>query len=250
MTQPDEQKVLVSGSSGFIGGYVVEELLGRGYTVVGIDNHSKYGRVEKSYDDHPRYTLVEGDCRDVDVMTKLLMDCDHFIAGAALIGGISYFHAFPYDLLAANERIIAGSCDAAIRAFRQGRLRKVTYISSSMVYESADSWPSPEGQQLRVPPPQSAYGFQKLAVEYFARAAADQYGLPFTIVRPFNCVGTGERRALRAGVVSSGEIKLAMGHVVPDLVQRTLRDRIRYGFWGRGRSCGTTPTGATWPGGS
>ena len=61
-----DRQVLVSGSSGFIGGYMVEDLLGRGYTVVGIDNHSKYGRVEKSYDDHPRYTLVEGDCRDVE----------------------------------------------------------------------------------------------------------------------------------------------------------------------------------------
>ena len=54
--------MLVTGSSGFIGGYVVEELLGRGYEVVGIDNHSKYGPVAKSYDDHPRLPLVEGDC--------------------------------------------------------------------------------------------------------------------------------------------------------------------------------------------
>ena len=46
-------RVLVSGSSGFIGGYVVQELLGRGHEVVGIDNHSKYGRVAHSYDDHP-----------------------------------------------------------------------------------------------------------------------------------------------------------------------------------------------------
>ena len=103
MTESDEQQVLVSGSSGFIGGYVVEDFLGRGYTVVGIDNLSKYGPVEKSFDDHPRYTLVEGDCRDVELMTKLLMDCDHFVAGAALIGGISYFHTFAYDLLATNE---------------------------------------------------------------------------------------------------------------------------------------------------
>src|ERR1700733_9286386 len=198
------QKVLVSGSAGFIGGYVVEELLRRGYAVVGLDNFSKYGKVRKSYDNHPDYQLVEGDAQDVALMTRLLSDCDHFIAGAAMIGGISYFHTYAYDLLATNERITAMSCDAAIAAHAGGKLEKVTYLSSSMVFESADSWPSYEGQEQRVPPPISSYGFQKLAVEYFARAAHDQHGLPYTIVRPFNCVGIGERRALGDVDILSG----------------------------------------------
>jgi nucleoside-diphosphate-sugar epimerase len=216
-------KVLVTGSSGFIGGYVIEELLAKGHTVVGIDNFSKYGPVAKSYDDDPGYTLVEGDARDVGLLTDLLLDCDHFIAVAALIGGISYFHTYAYDLLAANERITAAACDAAIAAARDGRLRKVTYLSSSMVFESTDTWPSVEGQQLEVPPPRSSYGFQKLAVEYFARAAWDQYRLPYTLVRPFNCVGVGEGRALGEVEVLSGNVELAMSHVVPDLVQKVLK---------------------------
>jgi nucleoside-diphosphate-sugar epimerase len=217
------EKVLVSGSAGFIGGYVVEELLARGYAVTGIDNFSKYGRVRKAYDDNPNFTLVEGDARDVGLMTSLLSDCDHFIAGAAMIGGISYFHTYAYDLLAANERIIAASCDAAIKAHAEGRLRKVTYMSSSMVFENADHWPSYEGQELEIPPPLSSYGFQKLAVEYFARAAWDQYQLPYTIVRPFNCVGIGEGRALGDEEILSGNIRLTMSHVVPDLVQKVLK---------------------------
>lgn len=216
-------KVLVSGSAGFIGGYVVEELLARGYEVVGIDNHSKYGPTTRTFDDHERYRFVEGDCRDVATMTELASECDHFIAGAALIGGISYFHAYAYDLLAANERIMAASCDAAIAATRAGRLQKVTYMSSSMVFESATSWPSREGDERAIPPPVSSYGFQKLAVEYFARAAWDQYQVPYTIVRPFNCVGVGERRALGEVEVLSGNVKLAMSHVVPDLVQKVLK---------------------------
>jgi nucleoside-diphosphate-sugar epimerase len=217
------QKVLVTGSAGFIGGYLVEELLARGYGVVGVDNFSKYGKVTKSYDSHPDYTLVEGDAQDVGLLTGLLTDCDHFIAGAAMIGGISYFHAYAYDLLATNERIIAASCDAAIAAHRSGRLRKVTYMSSSMVFESTDSWPSYEGQEREVPPPLSSYGFQKLACEYFARAAHDQYQLPYTIVRPFNCVGIGESRALGDEEILSGNVRLAMSHVVPDLVQKVLK---------------------------
>ena len=96
-------------------------------------------------------------------------------------------------------------------------------MSSSMVFESADSWPSYEGQQREVPPPKSSYGFQKLAVEYFARAAHQQHGLPYTIVRPFNCVGIGESRALGDVEIESGNVKLAMSHVVPDLVQKVLK---------------------------
>ena len=217
------EKVLITGSAGFIGGYVVEELLARGYAVTGVDNFSKYGKVRKSYDDHPAYRLVEGDARDSELLAGLLADCDHFIVGAAMIGGISYFHTYAYDLLATNERIIAASCDAAISAHRAGRLRKVTYLSSSMIFESADSWPSYEGQEREIPPPVSSYGFQKLAVEYFARAAWDQYQLPFTLVRPFNCVGIGESRALGDEDILSGNVKLAMSHVVPDLVQKVLK---------------------------
>jgi UDP-glucose 4-epimerase len=215
-------KVLVSGSAGFIGGYVVEELLQRGYEVIGVDNFSKYGPVKRPYDAHPNYRFIEGDCRDTGLLDDLLLGADHFIAGAAMIGGIPPLHTYAYDLLATNERITAASVDAALAAHRSGRLRKVTYMSSSMVYESTDRWPSYEGDELKVPPPLSSYGFQKLAVEYFAHAAWDQYRLPYTIVRPFNCVGIGEGRALGDVEVMSGNVKLAMSHVVPDLVQKVL----------------------------
>lgn len=216
-------KVLVTGSAGFIAGYLVQELLDRGHQVVGIDNFSKYGRIEKSYQDHPGYRFVEGDARDVELLRSLLADCDHFVAGAARIGGIAYFHTYAYDLLAENERITAASFDAALEAFRSGRLQKITVLSSSMVFENATVWPTAESHLRDCPPPSSTYGFQKLACEYFARGAWEQYGLPYTILRPFNCVGIGERRALGDQEIPSGNIKLAMSHVLPDLVQKVMR---------------------------
>lgn len=217
-------KVLVTGSAGFIGGYVVQELLDKGHEVIGIDNLSKYGDVTRSFDSATNYEFVSGDVQDVELMERLMHDVDHVIAGAALIGGISYFHTYAYDLLAKNERIIASTCDAAISTYQAGRpLKKVTYLSSSMVFESTDRWPSVEGDERKVAPPLSSYGFQKLSVEYFARAAWDQYKLPYTIVRPFNCVGIGERRALGDVEISSGNVKLAMSHVVPDIIQKILR---------------------------
>src|SRR5437870_7355173 len=216
-------KLLVTGAAGFIAGYLIAELLDDGHEVVGLDNFSKYGHIRRSYDSHPRYTLVEGDAKNVELLKSLLKHCDHFVAAAATIGGISYFHWLPYDLLAENERITAASFDAAIHAYKCGRLKKITVISSSMVFESTTEFPTTEGAERRCPPPRSTYGFQKLATEYFAQGAWEQYKLPYTIVRPFNCVGIGEKRALRDRDIASGNTKLAMSHVVPDLVQKILK---------------------------
>lgn len=227
-------KVLVTGSAGFIAGYVVAELLEAGHEVVGIDNLSKYGPVEKSYDQHPRYTFVKGDAKDVGLMKELVEDCDQVLAGAAMIGGISYFHTHAYDLLAENERIIGATFDAAIWAFKARRLKKINVLSSSMVFESATEFPSVEGAERRSPPPLSTYGFQKLACEYYAQGAREQYGLPSTIIRPFNCVGVGERRALSDVEIMSGNVALAMSHVVPDLVQKIAKGQDPLHILGKG----------------
>ena len=216
-------KILVTGAAGFIGGYLVEEFLSAGHEVVGVDNFSKYGEVKQASQSNPRYKLVVGDAKDVELMKKLLADCDHVVAGAAMIGGISYFHKLAYDLLAENERITAGTFDAAIWAYQNAKLKKITVMSSSMVFENTNVFPSPESEVRNCPPPSSTYGFQKLAVEYFAQGAYEQYGLPYTIARPFNCVGIGEKRALCDHDVMSGNIKLALSHVVPDLVQKIIK---------------------------
>ncbi|MEO8468387.1 MAG: NAD(P)-dependent oxidoreductase [Chloroflexota bacterium] len=216
-------KILITGAAGFINGYLIPELLAAGHEVTGVDNFSKYGRLVRSFDDHPAYRFVEGDAKDAALLRDLAADCDQVVAAAAMIGGISYFHEFAYDLLAENERILASTFDAAIDSFRAGRLKRIVVISSSMVYESTEVFPTPEGAQLTSPPPESTYGFQKLASEFFALGAWEQYQLPYTILRPFNCVGIGERRALRDADVMSGNVKLALSHVVPDLVLKALK---------------------------
>ena len=215
-------RVLVTGAGGFIAGYLIPELLASGHEVVGLDNESKYGPVRRSFDGDARYRFVQGDAKDADLLARLASDCDQFVAAAAMIGGIAYFHDFAYDLIAENERITAASFDAAIAARRASRLERIVVMSSSMVFESATAFPTPEGSERRSPPPRSTYGFQKLATEYFARGAWEQYKLPFTIVRPFNCVGIGERRPLRAAEMTAGNRRQALSHVVPDIVQRVL----------------------------
>ena len=227
-------KILVTGSAGFVAGYLVDELLKHGHEVVGIDNYSKYGPIEKSYDHDPHYHFVEGDVKDTALMKELISDCDQVVAIAAMIGGITYFHTYAYDLLAENERIIASTFDAAIWAHEHKKLQKINVLSSSMVFESTDQYPSKEGEQLECPPPLSTYGFQKLACEYFSKGAWEQYQLPYTIIRPFNCVGTGEQRAKNEKEIMSGNVKLAMSHVVPDLVQKVLKGQDPLHILGQG----------------
>jgi UDP-glucose 4-epimerase len=216
-------RVLVTGGCGFIGSYVCEELLSHGYEVIALDNFSKYGRVERSFFKHPKFTLIIGDCKDKRIVDKASEGCDFIIAGAALIGGISYFHKYAYDLLAENERILATTFDAAISNYVGGSLQRIIVLSSSMVFESSSVFPTPENEARLAPPPKSTYGFQKLAAEYFAKGALEQYGLPYTIIRPFNCVGVGEGRALGETTVASGNISLALSHVLPDLAQKAVR---------------------------
>ena len=216
-------KIVVTGGNGFIAGYLITELLQAGHEVVALDNFSKYGRVKKSFETHAKFRQVEGDCKNVGLMKELCAEADQIVAGAAMIGGISYFHTMAYDLLAENERITAATFDAAIWAHANRKLQKIDVLSSSMVFESATEFPTPEGAQRRSPPPLSTYGFQKLATEYFTQGAHEQYGLPYTIIRPFNCVGVGEQRALTDKEIFSGNVKLAMSHVVPDLVQKVLK---------------------------
>ena len=206
-----------------MGGYLVHELLDNGYEVTGLDNYSKYGRVQKSYDHHPNYQLVEGDAKDLNLMKELVSQCDQIAAIAAIVGGISLFHELAYDLLSENEKITSTTFDAAVWALQHRKLKKINVISSSMVFERTKKFPTPEGEQLRCPPPLSTYGFQKLACEYFAKGAWEQYGLPFTIIRPFNAIGIGEKRARLGKEVLSGNVRLAMSHVIPDLVQKILR---------------------------
>ena len=220
-------KVLITGSQGFIGSYLCAAFLDKGYQVIGIDNFSKYGPITRAHDNHPNFEFIEMDAINLDPRRNWrhpsLTDVDYIIAAAAMIGGITYFHKYAYDLLATNERILASTFDLAIKLNENHNLKRIIVLSSSMVFENTDVYPTPESEIKSCPPPLSTYGFQKLAVEYFCKGALEQYGLPYTIIRPFNCVGVGEEDAIGEHEVKSGNIKLMMSHVLPDIINKILK---------------------------
>lgn len=210
------KNVIVTGSQGFIGGYVVQELLSNGYKVIGIDDYSKYGKINRNHDTHKNFKLL---IHDLSKSFPEIRNVDFLIAGAAMIGGISYFHRYAYDLLSTNERILSNTFDYAIK----NKIKRILVLSSSMVYENCNIFPSTENSVLNSPPPLSSYGFQKLSSEYFAKSAYKQYGLEYTILRPFNCVGIGEDVSIKESKIMSGNIKLTLSHVIPDLILKCLK---------------------------
>lgn len=218
------KKILLTGSQGFIGSYITNEFLNKGYFVVGVDNFSKYGSLTRPHDTNKHFKLYNVNVLDPHFFQIVEKEKPHFIiSAAAMIGGISYFHKYAYDLLATNERINAQVFDAAIKSKISGNLERILVLSSSMVFEEATNYPTPESDINKIPPPASTYGFSKLATEYFCKGAYEQYGLPYSIIRPFNCVGVGEDKALGEEVVTSGNVELMMSHVLPDLINKCLK---------------------------
>jgi nucleoside-diphosphate-sugar epimerase len=229
------KKVLLTGSEGFIGSYICNELLDHNYIIVGVDNYSKYGKIIRPHNSHKNFKLYNEDILSSNFLKIVNNEKpDIIIAGAAMIGGISYFHKYAYDLLATNERILAQTFDAAICGHKEGWLERIIVMSSSMVFEETSTYPTPETEINKCPPPSSTYGFQKLASEYFAKGAFEQYGLPYTILRPFNCVGIGEEDSISEHEVTSGNIKLLMSHVLPDLVNKVLKKQYPLHILGEG----------------
>jgi UDP-glucose 4-epimerase len=101
---------------------------------------------------------------------------------------------------------------------------KVVYVSSSMVFERAGEWPTPETALDAYPPPFSAYGFSKLVGEWYCRAFSEQFGTRFAIGRPFNAYGPGEHPEDEPG----------LAHVIPDLIRKIVGDERPVTLFGDG----------------
>jgi nucleoside-diphosphate-sugar epimerase len=196
-------RVLVTGGAGTIGAAVVKRLLSEQDLEVRVaDEREAPDWMEKDCEIH------RGDLREFDVAREATQGCSHVIHLAAIVGGIGNFHKLPYTLTEVNNGLYNGVFRAAIDL----GVERFVYVSSSMVFERAEVFPTPEDYLENCPWPLSAYGFSKLTGEIYCRAAHDEFDLPYTICRPFNAYGPGEMPENEPGIA----------HAVPDLIRKAL----------------------------
>ena len=196
-------RVLVTGGAGTIGQAVVRRLLRDPRFEVRVSDQR----------DAPLWMregceVHTGDLRVLADARKAVAGCTHVIHLAAIVGGIANFHKLPHTLTEVNNALY----NAVFRAALDEDVERLTYVSSSMVFENAEEFPTPEEYLPRCPTPHSAYGYSKLTGEVYCRAAHDEHGLRYTICRPFNAYGPGEMPVDEPGIA----------HAVPDLLRKSL----------------------------
>ena len=204
-------RVLVTGSEGSLMQWAIKHLLEADHDVVGVDNHARYDAYDHTtVVDHDRYEFVEADLTDVDRTRAIVSDVDAIINAAALIYGVKGFHEYPADILS-NDLMIHRNVLEAARAVD---VERVAYISSSMVYEQDDP-PHRENDVWASSIPSTDYGLSKVTGERFSEAFEHQYGIEYTIWRPFNIITPFER----------GEDEPGMSHVFADFVRKILVEK-------------------------
>lgn len=197
-------RVLVTGGAGTIGAAVVRRLLrDPDFEVRVSDQREAPDWMREGCEIH------RGDLRELDEARKAIKGCSHVIHLAAIVGGIANFHKLPYTLSEVNSALY----NAIFRAAIEADVERFTYVSSSMVFENATQYPTREDYLPECPVPTSAYGFSKLTGEVYCRAAHAEFGLPYTICRPFNAYGPGEMPENEPGIA----------HAVPDLIRKSLQ---------------------------
>lgn len=209
------KKILVTGSDGFIGSHLTEELITGGYDVrafVQYNSFNSWGWLDHTPKEiRDSLDVFAGDIRDPHGVKAALKGCDAVLHLAALIA-IPYSYHSPDSYVDTN---IKGTLNV-LQAARDLGVKRVIHTSTSEVYGAAQFVPISEEHPLQG---QSPYSATKIAADQLAYSFYASFGMPVVIVRPFNTYGP--RQSARAVIptiitqIASGRRQIKLGAVSP-----------------------------------
>jgi UDP-glucose 4-epimerase len=175
--------ILVTGGAGFIGSYVIEELIPlRPKKIVIIDNLIRGSHENmKNFIAHPIIEFHQGDMRDLELLEKCIAGTDYVFHMAAL--RINSCAANPRE---GFEVMLKSTFELAFLCVKH-KVKKVIYSSSASVYGLAQHFPTPETDNPYNN--QTFYGAAKMWGEQLFRSFKFMYGLDYVALRYFNAYG-------------------------------------------------------------
>lgn len=213
------EKVLVTGSDGFIGSHLVETLLKEGFSVrafVYYNSFNSWGWLDTlPHEIIKNIEIFSGDVRDPNGVRHAIKGIDTVYHLAALIG-IPYSYHSPDMYIDTN---IKGTLNV-LQASRDENVSRIIVTSTSEVYGTAQYVPIDEKHPFQG---QSPYSASKIGADRIAESFHRSFGLPVVIARPFNTYGPRQSaRAVIPTIITqllSGEttVKLGSTHPTRDL---------------------------------
>jgi UDP-glucuronate 4-epimerase len=187
-------KIMVTGSAGFIGSALVLELLKRGHSVVGIDNHNDYydpklkeDRLERHLN-HENYSHFREDIENRTTLSEIFKDFQFdVVVNLAAQAGVRYSLENPYAYIDTNLKGFGNILEEC----RRNSIKHLVYASSSSVYGLNTKQPYSTHQSVNHPI--SLYAATKKANELMAHTYSHLYGLPTTGLRFFTVYGPYDR---------------------------------------------------------
>lgn len=218
------KKVAVTGADGFIGSHLTELLLEQGYEVRALAQYNSFnnwGWLEQVR--HPGLEIITGDVRDPNFCREFAKGMDTVFHLAALIA-IPYSYIAPDSYIDTNVKGTLNICQAC----RDAGVGRLLVTSTSEVYGTARYVPIDEKHPKQ---PQSPYSASKIGADAIAMSFHNAFGLPLTIVRPFNTYGPRQSaRAIIPTIISqiaAGERTIKVGDLTPTRDFNFVKDTCR-----------------------
>jgi UDP-glucose 4-epimerase len=197
MAKIEGSKILVIGGAGFIGSFVLQELLKEDVREVVVYDNFARGKMENiatSLRDH-RCRLFQngGDIRDIDLLNEAMQGKDYVFHLAAM--WLLHCKDYPRTAFTVNVEGTFNVLEACVK----NNVKKLIYSSSASVYGDAVELPMTEGHPFNN---RNFYGATKIAGEAMCRAFFDRYGLGYVGLRYMNVFGPGQdQTAAYTGVI-------------------------------------------------